>query len=173
MTQLAELERRIEEKKREIESARGSETEIYTRIVGYYRSLKNWNKGKKEEFTERKTFDVGRSLNNRPEPRILHTVHTNEALETNATEERSAASYIFFYRDTCPNCPAMKTALSEISMEGTSVNVDTDEGFDLAKRYEILSTPHVVFLSDAEEEVWRSGNPVEVRATFESEELAV
>ena len=42
----------------------------------------------------------------------------------------------------------------------------------MARRYEILSTPHVVFLSDAREEVWRSGDPVEVRTTFDSEELA-
>lgn len=34
----------------------GSETEVYSRIVGYYRPVKNWNKGKKKEFFERKVF---------------------------------------------------------------------------------------------------------------------
>lgn len=37
----------------------GTETEVYSRIVGYYRSLKNWNTGKKQEFTERRTYHPG------------------------------------------------------------------------------------------------------------------
>ncbi|HHW54912.1 MAG: ribonucleoside triphosphate reductase [bacterium] len=36
----------------------GGETEVWSRIVGYYRPVKNWNDGKKEEFRERKTFAV-------------------------------------------------------------------------------------------------------------------
>ena len=34
----------------------GNETEIYSRIVGYYRPVKNWNKGKREEYSHRKTY---------------------------------------------------------------------------------------------------------------------
>jgi ribonucleoside-triphosphate reductase len=33
-----------------------AETEIYTRIVGYFRPVKNWNAGKQEEFRERLEF---------------------------------------------------------------------------------------------------------------------
>lgn len=36
----------------------GAETEVYSRVVGYHRPVKNWNKGKREEFKERKTFKV-------------------------------------------------------------------------------------------------------------------
>ncbi|GBE35971.1 anaerobic ribonucleoside triphosphate reductase [bacterium BMS3Bbin07] len=32
------------------------ETEIYSRIVGYLRPVRQWNKGKKEEFRTRKEF---------------------------------------------------------------------------------------------------------------------
>lgn len=32
--------------------------EVYSRVVGYYRPVQNWNKGKKEEFFMRKTFKV-------------------------------------------------------------------------------------------------------------------
>jgi len=34
----------------------GSETEVYSRITGYYRPIKNWNDGKQEEFKERRTY---------------------------------------------------------------------------------------------------------------------
>lgn len=33
-----------------------SETEVYTRVVGYYRPVKMWNKGKREEYKQRVTF---------------------------------------------------------------------------------------------------------------------
>jgi ribonucleoside-triphosphate reductase len=34
----------------------GASTEIYSRIVGYFRPVSQWNKGKVEEFGERRTF---------------------------------------------------------------------------------------------------------------------
>jgi anaerobic ribonucleoside-triphosphate reductase len=30
--------------------------EVYSRIVGYLRPVQNWNKGKRQEFAERKTY---------------------------------------------------------------------------------------------------------------------
>jgi len=32
--------------------------EVYSRIVGYLRPIQNWNKGKRQEFKERKTYRV-------------------------------------------------------------------------------------------------------------------
>lgn len=37
-------------------------TEIYSRVVGYFRPIDQWNKGKKEEFSERKYLDVNKAL---------------------------------------------------------------------------------------------------------------
>jgi ribonucleoside-triphosphate reductase len=34
----------------------GQETEVYSRIVGYYRPVHNWNLGKKSEYQDRKVF---------------------------------------------------------------------------------------------------------------------
>lgn len=36
----------------------GKETEIYSRVVGYLRPVKNWNEGKQEEFKQRLEFRV-------------------------------------------------------------------------------------------------------------------
>ncbi|NWF53080.1 MAG: ribonucleoside triphosphate reductase [Nitrospirae bacterium] len=36
----------------------GSGTEIYSRIVGYLRPIRQWNKGKREEFKHRKMFKI-------------------------------------------------------------------------------------------------------------------
>ncbi|MGM0568397.1 MAG: ribonucleoside triphosphate reductase, partial [Elusimicrobiota bacterium] len=34
----------------------GTGTEVYSRVVGYYRPVKNWNDGKQEEFKDRKPY---------------------------------------------------------------------------------------------------------------------
>ncbi len=35
----------------------GRKTEIFSRVCGYFRPVSNWNKGKKEEFKDRKTYE--------------------------------------------------------------------------------------------------------------------
>ncbi|QJA05691.1 hypothetical protein FVE67_02250 [Thermosulfurimonas marina] len=32
--------------------------EIYSRVVGYFRPVQNWNAGKQQEFSERKTVRI-------------------------------------------------------------------------------------------------------------------
>jgi len=32
--------------------------EVYSRVVGYFRPVNNWNEGKKQEFTDRVTFEL-------------------------------------------------------------------------------------------------------------------
>jgi hypothetical protein len=32
--------------------------EVYSRVVGYFRPVNQWNKGKKEEFSERKEYSL-------------------------------------------------------------------------------------------------------------------
>ncbi|MCD6093400.1 MAG: ribonucleoside triphosphate reductase [Candidatus Omnitrophica bacterium] len=36
----------------------GAECEVYSRVVGYLRPVKQWNEGKKEEFKQRKAFKI-------------------------------------------------------------------------------------------------------------------
>jgi len=33
-------------------------TEVYSRVVGYYRPVQQWNQGKQAEYAQRKTFKV-------------------------------------------------------------------------------------------------------------------
>lgn len=33
--------------------------EVYSRVVGYFRPVNQWNKGKKEEFGDRRTYSLG------------------------------------------------------------------------------------------------------------------
>lgn len=57
--ELAEIKAKIAEKKEQLKNVHGTTSEVYARIVGYYRPVRNWNKGKAQEFTERKLYKKG------------------------------------------------------------------------------------------------------------------
>lgn len=38
-------------------------TEVYSRVCGYHRPVSNWNEGKREEFKERRKFDLAKAIN--------------------------------------------------------------------------------------------------------------
>ncbi len=44
------MEKKIEEKR--------TKCEIYSRVVGYMRPVNQWNRGKQQEFSDRKLFDM-------------------------------------------------------------------------------------------------------------------
>ena len=44
-------------KDKDFESKR-TECEVYSRVVGYLRPVKQWNKGKQQEFSDRKMFKI-------------------------------------------------------------------------------------------------------------------
>ncbi len=113
---------------------------MYTRIVGYYRSLRNWNKGKKEEYRERILFHI---------PEDDAAAQPGKAQP--GTDE--IAEYRYFFRKTCPRCPSVKEYVSTLPLSGESVDVDTEEGMNEAQSLHILSTPTVVFFD-------RDGRPI-------------
>ncbi len=44
----------------------GAETEVYSRVTGYFRPVKNWNRGKREEFRDRKAYSLESSCKSTP-----------------------------------------------------------------------------------------------------------
>lgn len=172
MRTLQDVERDLAERRKELETVSGRETEIYSRIVGYYRSLKNWNHGKREEFRHRTTYEVDRSMENAPTgPRVEDSLHLVDVTTTVPVQDAGvegidgAVGYRYFFRTTCPNCKAMKTALEERigdRLTARSFNVDNDEGFEQAREDMILSTPTVVFHDENGAEVMRTSDPVEL-----------
>ncbi len=56
--EIKNIETQITELKAKKETAKGTECEVYSRVVGYLRPVMMWNKGKKEEFAMRKTVKM-------------------------------------------------------------------------------------------------------------------
>lgn len=51
----------------------GEKTEVYSRVVGYFRPVQQWNKGKQAEFKNRKTFGV--PVSKKAEPKREGDLH--------------------------------------------------------------------------------------------------
>ncbi len=158
---LQEIEERISVLKEERKNVTGRETEVYSRIVGYYRSLNNWNKGKREEYNYRIHYNSKYTA-------VQDNLTTEEPKQGELTliDEKAVkeeiTSYLFFYRQTCPNCPPMKDALKEVSLKGQWIDVDSDEGYSLAEKYMITAAPTVVFTDETGKEFSRAMQPSEI-----------
>lgn len=44
----------------------GMECEIFSRVTGYIRPIKNWNRGKREEFKDRHAYSLVRAMTKTP-----------------------------------------------------------------------------------------------------------
>ena len=53
---LEDIDAEIAQVKDELAGVKGTECGVYARITGYYRPLRNWNKGKSEEYKLRKPY---------------------------------------------------------------------------------------------------------------------
>ena len=40
-------------------------TEVYSRVAGFYRPVSSWNKGKREEFRQRKEYKIPEGLDDK------------------------------------------------------------------------------------------------------------
>jgi len=49
---------KIEALETELKNVKGSDCEVYSRIVGYFRPVKQWNNGKQEEYNDRTEFEL-------------------------------------------------------------------------------------------------------------------
>jgi len=159
MERIKKIEEKINILEKDLSEVKGRETEVYTRIVGYYRAVKNWNKGKREEYNHRVCFS-----------RLGHTDKAAMSKDSEAIREKTVipfeeknrdeiSSYYYFFRKTCPNCPAVKKCLDKLyEIRGEFIDVDISEGISIAKEKGILSVPTVIFFNNNGEEVCRARN---------------
>ncbi|MDC7238801.1 MAG: anaerobic ribonucleoside-triphosphate reductase [Spirochaetales bacterium] len=164
-----EIDSRIAALKEELTQVEGSKTEVYSRIVGYYRSVKNWNLGKKEEYKSRTPY-TQLELERDAEVELKEEISPVTDKEEHTAGEFS--SYEYYYRTSCPNCPAMKEALEQIDLQGEEINVDVERGLALASDNLVFSAPTVIFRDSEGKELFRTGHPSDVRGMFNLETVS-
>ena len=161
MKTIREIDTEIRKLEEKLESVEGRPTEVYTRIVGYYRSLRNWNRGKREEYSERVLFDLESAPANLPLAAAAE-VETEATAVIDPVYGGRLERYIYFFRETCPNCPPVRTLLEDLEIPGSEMDVDTEEGTRGALEYGIYTTPTVIFFDSTGEEVCRASSTGEL-----------
>ncbi len=166
----SKIDDKIEALERQLLSVKGRETEKYARIVGYYRAVKNWNKGKKEEYKFRQNYiktEFDESKNGTVEIR-----KNSDVIMENTTPNSEIASYMFFYRQTCPNCPPVKAIISNLKMSGESINADSSNGFTKAAKYNVFTAPTVIFFDADGKEITRTSKAMDLNILLEDKKIA-
>ena len=114
----------------------GEATEVWSRITGYYRPVKNWNTGKAEEFKERKTYNIGTSV-------LTHERKSlDEPLRKSVEKLSGKDSVMLFTTSTCPNCKIAKSLLDKAGVEYEVI--DAEKVPELAVRYQVMQAPTLV-----------------------------
>ena len=127
----------------------GKDTEVWSRITGYYRPVQNWNDGKVQEFKDRKEYNIGHS-------HFTGGIHRHEACCGDGTvahgmqpEEVGTVSAAhtaqLFTRTTCPNCRVAEKMLDKAGF--SYENLTAEEHPELCREYGIKGAPTLV-LSD-------------------------
>lgn len=141
----------------------GKATEVYSRITGYYRPVRNWNDGKSSEFENRKTyepeelFSVNRNLLEEAGvemPRVgtqtLGRANRVEAPKSNSDAEK----VILVTTKTCPNCQAAKNYLNQAGIEYDVILADEADGAEIAVQYNVSAAPTLIVQSGEEAELY-------------------
>ncbi len=120
----------------------GGRTEVYSRITGYYRPVANWNDGKSEEFKERKTYDISKS--------VLSDKHKGEEMVCGENgcelpkrkKGEKAVKPMLFTTPTCPNCKMAKMLLKNANYDYDLI--DATENKELCTEMGIKNAPTLV-----------------------------
>ena len=119
----------------------GKEAEVYSRITGYYRPVKNWNEGKTQEYKNRTTYDMGSSV-------LKHSQQAAEKIveAVAKAEENVPAGTFLFTTKTCPNCKMAKEFLKGVEYKV----IDAEENPDLTGKFGIMQAPTLVVVKGGE-----------------------
>ena len=138
----------------------GEETEVYSRITGYYRPVKNWNDGKLQEFKERKVYDVEHSHVKQENFRETEQEEEQRIFEEVNTEE---GKVLLFTTKTCPNCKLAKDSLEKANISYEVV--DAGENEELVRKYGVMQAPTLIVIK--KEGVQKLANASNIRAFAE------
>jgi ribonucleoside-triphosphate reductase len=161
MRSLKEIDRDLAVAREALLSVEETPAEVYSRIVGYYRSVRNWNRGKREEYGERRLYNAEASLtlfDKAGGEALTGREQSSAAIRSGgqAGDENLQARLLLFIRPACPACPSAKEAAGQLGIPVDLVNADTEAGLAEAQKRNVLSTPTAIFLSAEGLEIGRA-----------------
>lgn len=120
----------------------GQPAEVYSRITGYYRPVQNWNDGKLQEFSQRKTYDIANSSYHGVNQHIVSDTCCGEQdvrVQADPNFKKNDGEILLFTTKTCPNCKMAKMMLDKAGIKYTVI--DAEDQKDLAQKYGVKKAP--------------------------------
>ena len=112
----------------------GAPAEVYSRITGYYRPVKNWNDGKSQEFEDRVTYKI--------DDKDCACKKEEPKKTKKKSSKKASTKAMLFVTKTCPNCQIAKRVLDEA---GISYDViDAEENSELTNEFEVTQAPTLI-----------------------------
>lgn len=120
----------------------GQPAEVYSRITGYYRPVQNWNDGKLQEFSQRKTYDIANSSYHGVNQHIVSDTCCGEQdvrVQADPNFKKNDGEILLFATKTCPNCKMAKMMLDKAGIKYTVI--DAEDQKDLTQKYGVKKAP--------------------------------
>ena len=124
-------------------------TEVYSRITGYYRPVKNWNNGKAQEYKDRVSYDINK-MTSKNKPSQQESALVKESVK--------ASGYLLFTTPTCPNCAIVKKELDARKVEYQVI--DATKNLDLVNKYHIMQAPTLIAFDDERFESYNNASAI-------------
>ena len=121
----------------------GENTEVYSRITGYYRPVQNWNDGKTQEYKDRKEYDIATS-------HLTHQgcISCSDAIPNNTDSDKIENAVYLFATATCPNCKIASSFLDKAGVVYEKLYANDKP--QLAAHYGIKQAPTLVVINNGE-----------------------
>ncbi len=120
----------------------GQPAEVYSRITGYYRPVQNWNDGKLQEFSQRKTYDIANSSYHGVNQHIVSDTCCGEQdvrVQADPNFKKNDGEILLFTTKTCPNCKMAKMMLDKAGIKYTVI--DAEDQKDLTQKFGVKKAP--------------------------------
>jgi ribonucleoside-triphosphate reductase len=158
MRTLEEVDKDLAQARETLLSVEGTPAEVYSRIVGYYRSVRNWNRGKREEYGERRLYDLSRLDFPVGKATVVNPadIRIADPAVAGTVDNSAPARLLLFWRPACPACPSAKEAAGRLGIPVDLVNADTEAGLAEAVQRNVFATPTAIFLSPDGKEIGRA-----------------
>jgi len=144
----------------------GEETEVYSRITGYYRPIQNWNEGKTQEYKARKMYSItdltSQSVDVSDD--VSKTID-DDNYDYDYDVEAPGDKIMLVTTKQCPNCAVAVSYMNDANIRHIIVEAESQP--EIVSQYKVRSAPTLLIVSGDECE--KIANLSNIRAFVESQ----
>lgn len=135
----------------------GENTEVYSRITGYYRPVQNWNDGKRKEYDDRQEYNIETSVFKK-ENNDDNTCNCEKKSKSVSGTGDTANEILLFATKTCPNCKMSAAMLDKAGIQYKKIYAEDNK--DMATAYGIIQAPTLVVIENGVKTSYRNASNI-------------